>query len=77
MPYIGKMKNEMMSGLICDCGHDYICHSPTGNECCECDCTLTRASIVSAFVNQLQIVTGARPNTWLESDAADGAAQPR
>ena len=52
MPYIGKMKNEMMSGLVCNCGHDYMCHSPNGNECCECSCTATRASIVSTFVNQ-------------------------
>ena len=38
--------NELMTGLQCQCGHDYACHAPapyTG--CGECDCTISRADI--------------------------------
>ena len=38
--------NELMTGLQCQCGHDYACHAPapyTG--CGECDCTISRADV--------------------------------
>lgn len=50
MTYIGKKTNEMMSGLICDCGHDYVCHAPGNGGCCECNCGATRMDIVDSFM---------------------------
>lgn len=60
MPHIGNKTNEMMSGMICDCGHDYICHAPMGGGCCECSCSETRSNIVVVYVRD--IVTS-RPTT--------------
>lgn len=60
MPYIGNKTNEMMSGMICDCGHDYICHIPMGGGCGECDCQETRANIVVKYVRDIVV---SRPTT--------------
>ena len=48
--YIAKKTNEMMSGLICKCGHDYVCHAPMGGGCVSCDCQQTRVGIVDDFI---------------------------
>ncbi len=42
-----KLKtNELMSGLICECGHDYACHAPAPHfHCGECDCKRSRVQI--------------------------------
>ena len=38
--------NELMTGLLCQCGHDYACHAPAPHTGCrECDCNISRADI--------------------------------
>ena len=55
--HIGKKTNVMMSGLICSCSHDYVCHNTVDfiSNCCECDCTKTRVHIVDDFVAEYEI----------------------
>ena len=50
MAYIGEKTNPMMSGLICSCGHDYVCHAPGAGGCGECNCSQTRVGIVDELV---------------------------
>ena len=38
--------NELMTGLQCQCGHDYACHAPAPHAGCgECNCAISRADI--------------------------------
>ena len=44
----GQMDNEIMTGLICKCGHDYVCHHPAPHTgCAECDCSWARATVAA------------------------------
>ena len=56
MAHIGNKTNEMMSGLICNCGHDYVCHAQQNGGCCECGCYKTRMNIVDDYVATQQSV---------------------
>ena len=43
------MTNALMTGLLCQCGHDYACHLPAPHTGCgECNCTLSRADIAES-----------------------------
>ena len=53
--HIGKKTNELMSGLICSCGHDYVCHQ---RGCNQCDCNKFRVQIVDDFVAAYLILIG-------------------
>lgn len=40
------MTNELMTGLLCECGHDYACHAPAPHfHCGECDCKRSRVQV--------------------------------
>jgi len=41
-----RKTNELMTGLLCECGHDYACHAPAPHfHCGECDCKRSRVQI--------------------------------
>ncbi len=43
---LAQFTNELMTGLLCECGHDYACHAPPPyRHCGECDCKRSRVQV--------------------------------
>ena len=64
--------NELMTGLLCQCGHDYACHRPAPHTGCgECGCPISRADIaeqggklIAAFMDERDALRKALREAW-------------